>query len=128
MVILDTNIIIDHLRRPSVNTIFSRLPQLYPAQTFAISIISVQELYTGKSTRGNQEKEVLLMIISKIEIFPYTYEIAKVAGQIQRDLDISVGFADAAIAATALARGAQLATLNPKDFRNIPGLNLIQLS
>lgn len=124
MVILDTNIIVDHLRRPSLPTVFSRLPDIYPNQTFSVSIISVQELFTGKSTRRDEEKEALLTILGSVEIFLYTYEIAKIAGEIQRDLKPDISFADAAIAATAIVNGASLATLNKRDFTDIPGLEL----
>lgn len=127
MVVLDTSIVIDHLRRPSLPSIFSRLPTMYPDQTFSISIISVQELFTGKSTRRDKEKEALLIILGNLKILPYTHEIARAAGQIQRDVKPNIGFADAAIAATSIANGASLATINKRDFAGIAGLELINV-
>ncbi len=44
-----------------------------------------------------------------------------------RDSKTPIQFADAAIAATAIINGAELYTLNKKDFEKIPGLLLYRL-
>lgn len=124
MVVVDTSVVVDHLRRPSVNSIFSRLIRNHAASKIAVSLVSIQELYTGKSTRIQDEKTRLLSILANLEVIPYDYTIAKKAGIIQRDLPIGIGFADAAIGATAITSGAKLLTLNPKHFRGIPKLAL----
>ncbi len=49
---------------------------------------------------------------------------AKFAGGIIRDLSHPIGFADAAIAATAILNGFSLLTFNKKDFAGIKNLQL----
>ncbi|MBL7078283.1 PIN domain-containing protein [Candidatus Shapirobacteria bacterium] len=126
MVILDTNIIIDHLRlKAKSKSKLLALAEKNPKKELAISIISVQELYEGQSTKEQEEEKMLLATISPLRILSYTYEVAKLAGEIARDLKRPIELADAAIAATAIINGGQLATLNKKDFQGIKGLILI---
>lgn len=126
MVVLDTNIIIDHLRqKTSKDSILIQLVKQKPKEVLAISIISVQELYEGRSTKEDDKEAYLLATISPLKILPYTYEIAKLAGEIARDLDHPIELADAAIAATTKINNCDLLTLNIDDFRDIKDLNLI---
>lgn len=126
MVVLDTNIIIEHLRLQS-KTQKSKLIKLVeykPKETLAISIITIQELYEGKSTLNPVKEQSLLATISPLKILPYTYEIAQLAGEIARDLPRPIELADSAIAATAILSGSTLFTLNKKDFSSITNLRL----
>src|SRR3989344_2510340 len=128
MVVLDTNIIIDHLRQSSVkDSIFQSLVKNTPKSDLAISIITVQELYEGSSTRKRTEEEQLLTTLSFLRILPYTFDVAQRAGEIARDLGRSIEIPDAAIAATTLLNEASLLTLNQKDFEGIQGLELVRL-
>ncbi len=125
MVILDTNIIIDHLRSStSHKTALIKLVKKYPKLSLSISLLSVQELYEGSSTRIEDREKDLLATISPLRLLPYTYEVAKLAGMIARDLKKPIELADAAIAATAILNHAELYTLNTKDFVAIPDLVL----
>jgi predicted nucleic acid-binding protein len=126
MVLLDTNIIIDHLRQESKgDTALMKISLKIPKEKLSISVISVQELYEGKSTRSPAEEERLLSTITPLRILHYDYEIAQLAGELARDSKMPIDFTDAAIAATAVAHNARLATLNPKDFKDVPRLNLL---
>lgn len=69
----------------------------------------------------------MLATITPLKILAYAYETAKLAGQIARDLDRPIELADTAIAATAILNHAKLLTLNQKDFRSIPKLNLLSI-
>jgi predicted nucleic acid-binding protein len=125
MVVLDTNIIIDHLRLANKQeSALIKFVKKHPKETLTISVISVQELYEGKSTKNRQKEQALLAVISPLKILPYTYEIAKLAGKIARDLSepIELALADAAIAATTIFNEGKLFTLNKKDFQKIPHL------
>jgi predicted nucleic acid-binding protein len=129
MVVIDTNIIIDHLRLQDASR-ESRLMKIAKEkskETLALSILSVQELYEGLSTRDTQKEQYLLATISPLKILPYTYEIAKLAGEIARDLDRPIELADAGIASTAILNGGNLNTANTKDFIGIEKLRLIDL-
>lgn len=125
MVVLDTNTIIDHLRQGTVKSsvLVSALENKNKSE-LALSIISIQELYAGKSTLSSQAEEALLTTIGPLQILPYSYEIAQKAGELMRDSLRLITFADAAIAATCIVNGASLFTLNRKDFVEIGELRL----
>lgn len=90
-----------------------------------MSVVSIQELYEGQSTRDAHKEALLLATITPLTILPYTSEVAKLAGEIARDLSQPIEFADAAIAATAITHDAQFATFNKKDFQGIKELELL---
>ncbi len=125
MVVLDTSVVIDHLRQLGKTSLLLRLEKKFPKQSLAISMISLQELYGGESTREEEQEQLLLSTVSPLKILPYNFETAKLAGEIERDLKRPIDFADAAIAASAIINGAQLATLNKKDFKGISDLELL---
>ena len=123
--ILDSNIIIDHLRLLARKRSFLDLiAEKIEPDDLAVSVITIQELFTGKSTQGLNEQDRILAIIAPLKVLAYTYEIAQGAGEIMRDIQTDVEFADAAIAATAIFHNAKLYTLNQKDFRVIKDLEL----
>lgn len=124
MVILDTNIIIDHLRQSDKKTthLIEITKKIIKERDLAISVITVQELYEGQSTKDKNREECLLATIVPLKILPYDFEIAQLAGEIARDLYKAIEFADAAIAATAIIKKAPLFTLNKKHFQGIKGL------
>ncbi len=126
MVVLDTSVIVDHLRRPAEESILIKLLESNINQTFAISVVSIQELYEGESTKNEVKENHLLSTLSSLEILPYNTEVAKIAGKIARDLPNSIDFADAAIAATAINSASELVTLNEKHFKDIPSLDLFK--
>lgn len=126
MVVLDTNIIIDHLRQsPGKQTYLKKMVKKYKEHNLVVSVITIQEIYEGKSTREIEKEEKFLSTISHLKILPYTFEVAQLAGQIARDLDKTIDLADAAIAATAIINGYSLFTNNKKDFADIKNLQLI---
>ncbi|OGG19644.1 hypothetical protein A2721_00825 [Candidatus Gottesmanbacteria bacterium RIFCSPHIGHO2_01_FULL_47_48] len=71
------------------------------------------------------EETFLLATLRGVRLVPYNIEVAQVAGKLARDLGRPIDFPDAAIAATAIANGARLATLNKKDFVGIKDLELL---
>ena len=124
MVILDTSIIIDHIRQPEAKeTHLMKIAQKVAKENLAISVITIQELYEGRSIRNRETEEYLLATISPLKILPYNYEVAQLAGEIARDLSRPIELADAAIAATAIINGASLFTLNKRHFTGIGDLN-----
>lgn len=128
MVILDTNVIIDHLRQPKIRqSSLLKIVRQQPKATLAISVISVQELYEGKSTQYEEKEQFLLATIAPLIMIPYTYEVAQRAGIIARDLAFTIEFADAAIAATAIVHQTSFFTLNKKHFAKIKNLNMINV-
>lgn len=128
MVIIDTNIIIDHLRQSSGgDTLLMKLVKKMPKEILCVSLVTIQELYEGESTRDPQKEELLLHTIAPLKILPYTHEIAQYAGEIARDLKNPIEFADAAIAATVVIHNAALYTLNEKHFIGIHTLEFVRV-
>jgi len=126
MVVLDTDILINYIRQPeSGSSHLIPLLQSISPQDLAISVITIQELYVGESSKAKQKEEFFLRLISRLIILPYDNKTAKMAGEIMRDIRPRVQFADAAIAATAILNKASLLTLNKKDFKGIKGLKLV---
>lgn len=124
MVIVDTNVIIDHLRQAPSKSKLIQVFKDYPEEKFGLALISLQELYAGTSTRKEAAEQGLLSTLAKIEILQFTYEIARLGGMIVRDLPRTIELADAAIAATAIINQAKLFTLDKKDFAGIDKLQL----
>jgi len=126
VVIIDTNIIIDHLRLWSKSeSALDEANKQFSTANLALSIVSIQELFVGNSTRELIIEERILDLIAPLTLFPYTQEVAKLAGEIIRDINPNMEFADATIAATAVLNKAKLLTLNKKDFQGIEKLKLI---
>lgn len=128
MVIIDTNLIIDHLRQQSSqDTILTTLSLKYPNGELTISAITIQEIFAGKSSLYKKPLEKIATTLSSLTIVDYSIEIARFAGTLVRDSKKNLQFADAALAATTIHYDAHLATLNTKDFLGIPHLNFLKL-
>ena len=69
----------------------------------------------------------MLATITPLKILTYPFEVAQYAGELARDLDHPLDFADAAIAATAVVNNASLFTLNARHFKGIEGIELVGL-
>ena len=116
--LLDTDILVDFLRGHKkavsfVNTCSARI---------ILSSIVVAELYAG--VKGNAEQAALADFVSLFRVIPVSAEIAKAGALHKRDYGKShgVGLADAILAATAEAEGAELKTLNRKHYPMLKGL------
>lgn len=97
-------------------------------QTAFVSILSVVELEGGVPVAAEGEllrRERLDELYEAVDILPFDWREA-----IQyRQSVAALGFSrpriiDRMIAAQAIVAGASLATLNPRDFRGIPGLTI----
>lgn len=109
------------------DSILMRFLKKYPKEELALSMVSIQELYEGRSTKGSEIEDYLLATISPLRILSYTYEAAVLAGKLARDSKVLVELADAAIAATCIINGAQLVTLNKKHFENFENIQILEI-
>lgn len=129
MVVLDTNIIIDHLRQAEkAPTYLMKILKKEGKRSLFLSVISVQELFEGKSTVDKQKVQLMRSILAPLSIIDYDIKIAELGGKIARDLDRPIGFADTAIAATCIFNNATLLTINKKHFEKISELQLYDLA
>ncbi|MEM2936059.1 MAG: type II toxin-antitoxin system VapC family toxin [Candidatus Bathyarchaeia archaeon] len=100
----------------------------------AISIVTAHEYLRGVYHLHMHEKKLLESKLgraeaelSRFEVIPYTYDIAKVAAKIDAILiseGISISLTDIIIAATALHYKLTLVTRNIDHFKRIPELNI----
>ena len=125
MILLDTGVVIE-LRDGDLSTLGKAAAA---ADVFGISILTRIELEAGLVSRPDlrPEREARLnSLLEDVRVFPvHFYEMNAYA-----DILAQAGFSrrkllDRLIAATALARGLPLATLNPGDFADIPGLEVL---
>ena len=119
-IVVDTDILIDYLRTGK-----GLLPTLLKLQMqgkveIYLSSMSVFELFAGKSSRETSLK--LLELIAFFKIIPVTLEIAKLAGELKRDNNLSIAVADLIIGVCALYIRAKIATRNLQHFQGIPKL------
>jgi predicted nucleic acid-binding protein len=117
-VVLDTSILIDHLRASTPATEYLAGLEGRPS----CSEISRIEVLQGlRST----ERQAAARLFALIEWVPVTESIAQRAGALGREWRRShpgIGVADLAIAATAQELGSRLATRNLKHFPMFKGL------
>jgi predicted nucleic acid-binding protein len=87
-----------------------------------LSSIVVAELFAG--VKGDAEQAALQDFVSLFPVVPVDTEIGKAGGLYRRDYGKShgVGLADAILAATAVAKNAELKTLNTKHYPMLKGL------
>lgn len=110
--ILDTTVLIDVLR-----DVRATIDRLRAARDLPlISAISVDEVRAGMQS---SEREATENLLSWPIVVPVDAEVATASGDWRREYasrGITLGRADALIAASALVYGATLATSNVKDF------------
>ncbi len=118
MILLDTNVVVDFLRRePASVAWFDALEE-----SAAISTVSLTELYAG--ARSQRDERDIIAIRQQLTLLPIGEEIGERAGSIMRHFHRSHGIdiPDAIIAATAEHHGLKLATLNVRHFPMFPKL------
>lgn len=110
--LIDTDVLIDYLRgNPDARSLFALLPD-----ACALSTVTVAELHAG--VREGVERQALVTLLDTFELIDLSAAIAIQGGILRRDWGKShgSGLNDALIAATALASGRVLLTLNAKHF------------
>jgi predicted nucleic acid-binding protein len=117
-VLPDTDVLVDFLRGHEkavsfVDSHFSRM---------VLAPIAIAELYAG--VKEGAERAQLDDFVSLFRVVPVTAQIARAGGLHKRDFGKShgIGLADAILAATAEAEGAELKTLNTRHYPMFKGL------
>lgn len=116
--VVDSDVLVDFLRgRPeSAPLVRTKVrPVLVPA-------VVVTELYAG--VRGAAEMEQLDAVLSVLRVVPLHADVARAAGLFKQRFGKShgVGLADALVAATVEAEGAELLTLHVRHYPMFPDL------
>ena len=98
----------------------------------AISAITASELLHGVERARDAEKRAdratrIAELLDAFQVIPFGLHEARVHARIWAALSShgkAIGAHDLIVAATALASGASVATLNQKEFKRVPGLSL----
>jgi len=127
MVILDTNILIDHFRMSDreATSHFETLTKIISPSELAISLITVQELFTGKGMSNPKNFNRIQQLLQKVTLLPYSLKVALLAGEISREHTADMEFADAATVSTCLINDIELCTLNKKHFKGVKRIKLL---
>ena len=124
--LLDTDVCIDVLRqRPGVVT---RLREI-PPNGWAISMITVYELYCGlaKAQDPERERQKIQRFVSAIIELPFERAAAEASSEIRASLErqgMVIGPYDLLIAGQAMALGLTLVSKNIREFARVEGLML----
>src|SRR3989338_4137189 len=118
--IIDTNILIDHLRGDIKITSFLEDVENGKKQA-AISVITEYEILVG--IKNSAEQEIISSLLKIMPRLTVTSSIVHIAAGFHRTY--RTGVVDAIIAATAYNTRSTLLTRNLKHFRNIKGIHAI---
>ncbi len=123
MYLLDTNICIEFLLARS-----SAIP-VRMAEEFgrlSVSAITVAELRVGSKSSSDPkgDERRLDLFLAALEVEPFDSSAASSYGQLMQNLDMKRRSFDRLIAAHALALDRTLVTNNPRDFADVPGLEI----
>jgi len=124
--VVDTSILIDKLRgRRKWDSFLENLDG--GAELYLPSIV-IFELFSGLSSKKAQISLKIFNFRKFFSEIDLTFEIAKRAGEMNRDIAGNLDLPDYIIAATAIEIGAQVVTLNKKHFSKIPGVSIYETS
>jgi tRNA(fMet)-specific endonuclease VapC len=123
--LLDTNVISEHLKRPSGLT--HRFIQY--SGRLALPTVVLGELYAWAFGRADPSSILtpLESLLEQLEILPFDWESAEHFGRLRALLGrtgVTLDAVDVMIASMALAHDLTLVTNNTKHFVNVPGLRL----
>ena len=134
--ILDSSVLIaSERRRETIQLLIGRMRPVWGDAESAISAITVVELthgiYRARSAADRERRRIFTEdIFQSFVVHPVSLAIAQLAGRIEGEQaakGISIAVEDLLIGATALHLGFDVATLNEKHFRMIPGLKTVTL-
>ena len=136
-IILDSSIVISAERRgDTVAQLLRRIAHVAGDQEVALSAVGLMELmhgiYRADNVQRRTARELFINeLIADIEVYPFSKDTAVLAGKIdgeQQAKGIVIPFADLLIGATAILLGYSVVTVNDRDFKRIPGLNVTKMT
>ena len=124
---LDTNIIA-YIRNQRPETVLRHFEKYQP-DDLCISAITMAELEYGvfRSSKPEQNREALMLLLSRIAILPFDARAAMEYGRIRDDLTRKgtlIGANDLLIAVHARALSLTLITNNTREFERVEGLKI----
>ena len=134
-VVLDSSVVIEAERqRLDVTRFLKHISTRIGEREVTLCSISVAELahgvYRADTPERRQARRAFLDDLkATVPVYPITAETGEVVGKLNAESSqkgITIPFDDLLIGACALERGYAIATRNPRHFRMIPGLNVIE--
>lgn len=127
-VLIDTSVIVDAERRGG-----TRLRAVTGGEDRAISVVTASELLHGvhraaDATVRMRRLSYVERVIERLEPLPISMHVARAHAEIWARLEADgalIGAHDLWIAATALAHGMPVVTLNARHFERVPGLQVL---
>ena len=120
MILIDTNIFVDHLRNHAPAVSF--FESISGREDVIFSAITEAELFAGKANEDESKREKLFHFIHQWSKKIVDNRVSVMAGDISRKHGLAVP--DAIIAATAILNNAELITKNMKDFAKVSELKV----
>lgn len=125
--LIDTSVIVDLERRGYA---VGELTASTPGERFALAAITVTELLMGvyravESRRRRQRQAFVEEVIAGMPTLPFDLQAARIHARVAVELQTHggmIGANDLQIAATALANGYGVLTLNRREFDRVDGL------
>lgn len=129
-VLIDTSVVIDAERRRAP------LEALAGEQERAVSVVTASELLHGVHRASDpalrmRRHAFVESVLERLEPIPITARVARAHAEIWARLEADgtlIGAHDLWIAATAVAHGMRVATVNVRRFERVPGLELLAVS
>lgn len=120
MMLIDTNVFVDHLRNyaPAVRFFES----IANRDDVGFSAITEAELLAGKANDNEGKREKLLQFLHQWYKEVVNNPVSTLAGDISRRYGLTIP--DAVISATCLLNNAELVTKNTKDFSRVSNLKV----
>jgi len=120
--LLDTSVLIDHLRGYKPSTEFLKAA-FNSGALVTISAVTEMELHAGKSMEDPAIERDVLKFLKLFKTLPVTSNISRQAGLLlRRHRHQGLTPIDAIIASTAMEHNATLITRNIKHFRMVKGI------
>lgn len=124
-VVVDTSILIDYLRGGKKWETF--IKEIDNGTELLLPTIVIFELFSGSSTKSLAKRFDIIDLLKQFRQIDLDEAIAKMAGELYRDVKQTLEVPDYIIAASALQMNAEVVTLNKKHFEQIPNINLYPL-
>lgn len=124
-VILDTDVLIDLLHQREPSTQFLRDLRAR-GEDLATTSVNAAELWRGARTPA--ARDAVARLLTALYEVPVGPRAARRFGEMMEGLDragASIGNTDGLIAACALETGGRIVTRNAKEYRRVPGLDVL---
>jgi tRNA(fMet)-specific endonuclease VapC len=99
---------------------------------FEVAAITVAELWHGvaraKGRQRTSRERYLQAVLSAVPVISYTEQTALIHARLWSQMQTAgtpIGAYDLIVAATAVERGCEVATINRRHFQRVPGLTVV---